>query len=100
VASGIETGALFRQVRKNGTLGPPLSAAAVRDIVKKRCLMAGVGEGFSAHSLRSGFVTEALRQNTPLAQTMGMTGHKSAATVIGYNRPSAVASQAFRLLDI
>jgi len=33
--------------------------ATLTDIVKKRCLLAGIDEPFSAHSLRSGFVTEA-----------------------------------------
>jgi hypothetical protein len=49
-------------VRRGGKLGEPLSPAAVRDIVKKRCGLAGIDEGFSAHSLRSGFVTETGRR--------------------------------------
>jgi lysine/ornithine N-monooxygenase len=42
---------------------------------------------FSAHSLRSGFVTEAGRQQIPLAETMAMTGHRSVQTVIAKHRP-------------
>lgn len=58
-------------------------AVAVRDIVKERCLLAGIEGEFSAHSLRSGFVTEAGRQNMPLAETMAMIGHQSIASVVG-----------------
>ncbi|MBT2300989.1 hypothetical protein J7E70_10990 [Variovorax paradoxus] len=58
----------------------------MRDIVKERGALAGVGDNFSAHSLRSGFVTEAGRQNMPLQETMAMTGHRSADVVTGYFR--------------
>ena len=98
--SGITEGRLFRRVLKGGHLGPALTAAAVRDIVKMRCVLAGVAGDFSAHSLRSGFVTEAGRQNVPLAETMTMTGHRSVATVLGYFRAeSTVRSGAARLLE-
>jgi integrase len=73
-ASGIVTGAIFRSVRKGGNLGEALSPAAVRVIVKERCALAGIEGEFSAHSLRSGFVTEAGQQNVSLAETMALTG--------------------------
>ena len=41
-ASGIQEGALFRRIRKGGHLGEPLAPAAVRDILKERCAIAGV----------------------------------------------------------
>jgi hypothetical protein len=37
-------------------------------IVKRRAALAGLDGDFSAHSLRSGFMTEAGRQNVPLAE--------------------------------
>ena len=89
-ASGITKGAIFRRIRKGGHLGEPLQAPAVRAIVKERCLLAGVDGDFSAHSLRSGFVTEAGKRNVPLAETMALTGHQSVATVLGYFRSEAV----------
>lgn len=99
-ASGITTGHMFRRVLKGGHLGGPLSAAAVRDIVRARCAMAGVEGDFSAHSLRSGFVTEAGRQNVPLADTMAMTGHQSVATVLGYFRAqTSVLNPAAQLFE-
>ncbi|MBB6558572.1 integrase [Acidovorax soli] len=88
-ASGIHEGAVFRRVRKGGQLGDPLSAAAVRDVVKERARAAGLPDMFSAHSLRSGFVTEAATQKVPMADTMAMTGHRSVASVLGYFRPSS-----------
>ena len=91
---------LFRRIRKGGHLGEPLAPAAVRDIVKERCTLAGVQGKFSAHSLRAGFVTEAGKQNMSLPETMAMTGHHSVATVMGYFRAeSSLGSKASRMLD-
>lgn len=99
-ASGIRQGPIFRRVRRGDVIGEPLAAAAVRDIVLERCKQAGLEGEFSAHSLRSGFVTEAGRRNVPLGDTMAMTGHASVATVMGYFRAGAAAqSPAARLLD-
>jgi integrase len=87
-------------VRRGDVIGEPLSAAALRDIVQERCRLAGLQGDYSAHSLRSGFVTEAGRQNVPLGDTMALTGHASVATVMGYFRAgSAARSPAARLLD-
>ncbi|WP_070398430.1 site-specific integrase [Hydrogenophaga sp. PML113] len=87
-ASRIREGALFRRVLKGGKLGAALSAAAVRDVVNERCRQAGIEGNYSAHSLRSGFVTEAVHQQVPLPETMAMTGHRSVASVIVYSRRS------------
>jgi len=99
-AHGIQEGPIFRRIRKGGHLGEPLAPAAVRDIVKERCALAGIDGRFSAHSLRAGFVTEAGKQNMPLPETMAMTGHQSVATVVGYFRAeSALGSKVSRMLD-
>ncbi len=99
-ASGITEGAIFRRIRKGGHVGEPLQAPAVRAIVKERCALAGVEGDFSAHSLRSGFVTEAGKRNVPLAETMALTGHQSVATVLGYFRAeSVIHNQAANLMD-
>ena len=90
--SRITSGAIFRRIRKGGHVGEALTPAAVRDIVKARCALAGIEGDFSAHSLRSGFVTEAGRQNVPLAEAMGMSGHHSVATALGYFRAEASTS--------
>lgn len=98
-AAKITSGPIFRRVRRGDVVGEPLSPSAVRDIVKKRCELAGLGDEFSAHSLRSGFVTEAGRQGVPLGETMALTGHRSTASLTGYFRLDPHTSQAGRLLD-
>lgn len=99
-AGGIKSGPIFRRIRKGTTPAEPLAPSAVRLIVKERCKLAGLEGDFSAHSLRSGFVTEAGRQRIPLGDTMTMTGHSSVATVMKYFRTGdALTSPAARLLD-
>lgn len=99
-ASQITEGAIFRSVRRGGHVGIALSPAAVRKIVLERCAQAGVEGDYSAHSLRSGFVTEAGRQNIPLADTMALTGHRSVNSVIGYFRAdNSLKNRAARLLE-
>jgi integrase len=84
--AGITEGPIFLRVRKGGKLGAPLAPAAVRDIVKARAALAGLPPQYAAHSLRSGYVTEAARQNASIGDTMAMTGHTSPASLIGYFR--------------
>lgn len=99
-ASGISEGPLFRRIRRGGHVGEGLSDAAINRIVKARCAQAGLEGDFSAHSLRSGFVTEAAAQQIPLAETMAMTGHTSVATVVRYFRAAETRrSRAADLLD-
>lgn len=62
-AGDIMSGAIFRRIPKGTTVGQPLLPAGVRKIVQ---------DNFSAHSLRSGFVTEAGRQNIPLGDPMAV----------------------------
>lgn len=98
--SAITAGPIFRRLRKGTTVGEPLTPSAVRKIVLARCRAAGLEGNFSAHSLRSGFVTEAGRQNVPLGDTMAMTGHSSVSTVMRYFRAGSTStSRAARLLE-
>lgn len=97
-ASDIRAGPIFRQVRRGGHLGGPLSPAAVRTIVRRRCAQAGLQGDFSAHSLRSGFVTEACRMDVALAETMTLTGHRSVQTLVGYTRTEGARRAASRVL--
>jgi integrase len=99
-ASGIREGALFRRVLKGGKLGAALSAPAVRDIVRARCRLAGIEGAYSAHSLRSGFVTEAMLKQLSLPETMALSGHRSTSSVVGYTRTTPDArTQVSHLLD-
>lgn len=97
-AADIHEGAIFRRIWK-GRLGPALLPGSVATIVKRRARMAGLEGDFGAHSLRSGFVTEAGKQGVPLPAVMAMTEHRSVASVIGYFQAGAVKENpAARLL--
>lgn len=68
--------------------------------MKRRAQLAGLEGDFSAHSLRSGFVTEAGRQNVPLGDAMALTGHRSVPTFLRYFQTGAVArTRAANLLE-
>jgi integrase len=98
--SQIKEGPVFRRIRRGGALGSEaLVPSAVRDIVKDRSQAAGLVPGFSAHSLRSGFVTEAARRSIPLAEAMAMTGHTSLKTFTRYFRADPQNLKGAHLLD-
>lgn len=100
VKSGIRTGPLFRRILKGGRIGGELSSEGVAKIVKSRCQEAALGGRFSAHSLRSGFLTEAGAQEIPLKTAMAMSGHKSVSVAMGYMRVGALdQSPAATLLE-
>jgi integrase len=88
-ASGVSEGAIFRRIR-GSVVAEGLEPQAVRAIVKRRAALAGLEGDFSAHSLRSGFMTEAGRQNVPLAEAMALTGHRSVQTALRYFQTGVV----------
>lgn len=96
----ITQGPLFRRIRHDRIV-EPLKDRAVRDIVRNRAQLADQPLGkLSAHSLRSGFVTEAGKQGISLGETMAMTGHRSVQTVMGYYQSGELtSSRAARLID-
>src|SRR3984957_6183895 len=97
----ITEGKLFRCIRHDRII-EPLKDQAVRDIVRYRAQLADQPLGrLSAHSLRSGFVTEAGKQGISLGETMAMTGHRSVQTVMGYYQSGELStSRAARLMDV
>jgi integrase len=96
----ITHGPIFRRIL-NDRIVEPLKDAAVREIVRRRARMADQPLGkLSAHSLRSGFVTEAGKQGISLGETMAMTGHRSVQTVMGYYQSGELStSRAARLIE-
>jgi len=94
------SGPVFRRVLKgNRVTEAALVAEAVARIIKRRARLAGLAGDWAAHSLRSGFVTEAARQGVPLGEVMAMTEHRSVTTVMGYFQAgSLMSSRATRLL--
>jgi integrase len=98
-AAGITEGAMFRRLWKH-RVGPPLSPAAVGEIVQRRARLAGLEGDFGGHSLRSGFVTEASRQGVSLPAIMQLTEHRAVSSVIGYfHTGGATSNPAARLLE-
>lgn len=95
-----DSGPLFRRMYKGNKVGAaPLSADQVARIVQRRAKLADLKGDWAAHSLRSGFVTEAGRQGVPLGEVMAMTEHRSVATVMGYFQTgSLLSSRATELL--
>jgi integrase len=85
----ITSGPIFRRIR-GSVVAEALEPQAVRTIVKRRAALAGLEGDFSAHSLRSGYMTEAGRQNVPLAEAMALTGHRSVQTALRYFQTGAV----------
>ena len=84
-ASQLQDGPLFRRLFRGGRVGrTALTADQVARIVQRRARLAGVSGDWAAHSLRSGFVTEAGRQGVPLGEVMALTEHRGLATVMGY----------------
>jgi integrase len=84
-AAPATAGPLFRRLYKGGKVSADgLSSDQVARIVQRRAKLAGLEGDWAAHSLRSGFVTEAGRQGVPLGEVMAMTEHRSVNTVMGY----------------
>lgn len=87
------TDGIWLHITKGDTFGNklrPVSGDAINNIVNRRVLAAGLPEaaGFSAHSLRSGFVTEAKNRGIDEADIMKHTRHKSLQTMRLYDRTS------------
>jgi integrase len=100
-AAPATAGPLFRRLYRGGKVGTTgLSGDQVARIVQRRAKLAGLEGDWAAHSLRSGFVTEAGRQGVPLGEVMAMTEHRSVATVMGYFQAgSLLNSKATELLS-
>jgi len=86
--TGIESGAVFRSVKKGGVLKEGrLSDRDVARIVKRTVLKVGLNpEDFAGHSLRAGFATQAAISNARFDKIMDQGGWKSEMTVKRYIR--------------
>ena len=83
--SGSDSGPVFRSIKKGNKLQDErLSDRAVYDIVVKRARQAGLNAGdFGAHSLRSGFATQAAANNVHVKKMMDQ-GWATPASLMGY----------------
>lgn len=87
----IKRGALFRAIDRHGNIGEGLTCKTVARVVAARLKLAGLNPAlYSAHSLRSGFVTEAANRGASESAIMAMTGHKSQVMVKRYYRAGDV----------
>jgi integrase len=87
--SKITTGALFRSFWRNGRglKTARFAAGDVAGIVKEAASGAGLDPKiYAAHSLRSGYVTQARREGLSYPEIMEQTGHKDLASVKRYSR--------------
>ncbi len=82
----IRTGPVFRHIDRWGHLGAKaLDAQSVNAILKSRCRQAGLSPAaFSAHGLRSGYLTEAARRGVPMQEAMRQSRHRSVQQAADY----------------
>ncbi|TNM60239.1 site-specific integrase [Aliirhizobium smilacinae] len=100
-AARIDKGSVFRKVDRWGNVSRrTLDPKSVNDIVKQRAAMAGLDSGeFSAHGLRSGYLTEAANLGIPLPEAMEQSRHRSVQQASSYyNNATPRSGRAARLL--
>nr|WP_246828244.1 site-specific integrase [Rhizobium redzepovicii] len=85
-ASKIESGSVFRAIGRWGTVSRrAIDPQSVNAILKQRAEMAGLDPGeFSAHGLRSGYLTEAANRGIPLPEAMEQSRHRSIQQASSY----------------
>ena len=85
-AAKIDSGSVFRAIDRWGKVsGRALDPQAVNAILKQRVAMAGLEVGeFSAHGLRSGYLTEAANRGIPLPEAMEQSRHRSVQQASSY----------------
>ncbi len=82
----ISKGPIFRAIDQWGAIEErALTPQAVNLILKRRCVQAGLNPSqFSAHGLRSGYLTEAARAGVPLPEAMQQSQHRSVQQAARY----------------
>lgn len=84
--AGIAEGAVFRGIDRWGNLEKrALTPQAINLILKRRVAEAGLDPAaFSAHGLRSGYLTETARRGIPLTEAMQQSQHRSVQQASNY----------------
>ncbi len=93
-------GPVFRAIDRWGAVEErALTPQSVNLILKRRCAAAGLDpREFSAHGLRSGYLTEAARQGVPLPEAMQQSQHRSVQQAASYyNEADRARGKAARL---
>ncbi len=100
-AAKIDKGSVFRGIGRWGTVSQrALDPQSVNAILKQRAEMAGLEPGeFSAHGLRSGYLTEAANRGIPLPEAMEQSRHRSVSQASSYyNDATRRGGRAARML--
>jgi integrase len=98
--ANITEGPVFRGLGRWGRLqSKALTPKAINDIIKRRCRLARFDPAeFSAHGLRSGYITEAAFQGVSSLDTMQQSTHRSIQQVARYfNEARRTKTKAARL---
>jgi integrase len=86
-AASITSGPVFRRVDRHENVGDRIAGAAVAAVTKRFAAAAGLDERlFAAHSLRSGWITTAAREDKHERDMMRHSRHKSLPVFRGYVR--------------
>jgi len=100
-AAKIDNGSVFRAIGRWGTVSRrALDPQSVNAILKQRAEMAGLESAeFSAHGLRSGYLTEAANRGIPLPEAMEQSRHRSVQQASSYyNNATRRSGRAARML--
>jgi integrase len=91
--SKIDSGPVFRRIDKWGRIGAvALDPQSVNAIVKSRCAAAGLDPAqYSAHGLRSGYLTQAAREGVSLPEAMQQSRHRSVQQASRYYNEALIA---------
>lgn len=101
VVARIESGSIFRKIDRWGNVSKrALDPSTINAIVKQRAEMAGLdSREFSAHGLRSGYLTEASNRGVPLPEAMEQSRHRSIQQAsMYYNDAKRRTGRAARML--
>jgi len=96
----IKDGPVFRRIDQWGNVDRRVTPQSVNLILKSRCRQAGLDPAlFSAHGLRSGYLTEAANRAIPLPEAMQQSLHKSVTQAASYyNNAERKNGRAARLI--
>ncbi|NTE89405.1 tyrosine-type recombinase/integrase [Agrobacterium rubi] len=101
-AAKIDKGSVFRGIGRWGTVSKRvIDPQSINAILKQRAEMAGLEPGeFSAHGLRSGYLTEAANRGIPLPEAMEQSRHRSVQQASTYyNNAARRTGRAARLIQ-
>jgi integrase len=101
--TAIEVGPVFRKINLWGQLSDDqMTTDGVNYVLKQRLAMAGLNpKDFSAHGLRSGFLTQCGRDGITLQEAMEMSLHRDPRTAMRYFNDGKLGQRrAAKLLDV